>query len=147
MNVTGTSMADETDASWSPGGKCIVYSSDDGDLPVPSIFVVPAAGGQSVQVTFSDTREDSAPSWSPDGQWIAFESQEAADTNSPTALWRISVPAGACDESDFQVYLPLTLAPSRSTDLAASSTHMDDACANSRQAAACLLRRCAIGTR
>ena len=67
MNVTGTSMADETDASWSPGGKCIVYSTDDGDMPVPNIFAVPAAGGQSVRVTFSDTREDSAPSWSPDG--------------------------------------------------------------------------------
>jgi uncharacterized protein (TIGR01370 family) len=117
QNVTDDPEADETDASWSPGGSCIVYSTDGGALSVPNIFAIAASGGQPVRVTFSETREDGAPSWSPDGQWIAFESHEGEGEDSPSALWRIGVPEGACQP--FHVYLPLTLTASSPSALSA----------------------------
>lgn len=93
QNLTDSPNIDETDASWSPGGSCIVYSTDNGGLPVPSIFIID--GGQQTQVTFSNSREDSAPSWLPDGKWIAFESHEG---DAPAALWRIAVPEDTCKD-------------------------------------------------
>lgn len=83
----------ETDASWSPDGRWIIYSSDDGGLSASNLFVVPAAGGVPIRITYDDDREDSAPSWSPDGRWIAFESHEVQDEESPASLWRIAVPS------------------------------------------------------
>ena len=117
-NVTDNPAADETDASWSPDGAWIVYSTDDGDLPVPNLSVIPATGGQPVRVTFSEEHEDGAPSWSPDGKWIVFESHEEQDGDSPSALWRIDVPEGVCDEDSY-VYLPLILATSSPSNLSA----------------------------
>ena len=116
--VTNNAAADDTDASWSPDGACIVYSTDHGDLPVPNLFVIAVGGGQPVRLTFSDTHEDGAPSWSPDSEWIAFESHESQNEDSPTALWRIAVPEGICDE-EFYVYLPLTLTTSLPPDFLA----------------------------
>ena len=118
QNVTDNPAADETDASWSPNGTWIVYSTDDGDLPVPNLFAIPATGGQPVRVTFPERHADGAPSWSPDGKWIVFESHEEQDGDTPAALWRISVPAGVCDE-DSCVYLPLVLATSSPSNLSA----------------------------
>ena len=89
-----TNPSSDTDASWSPDGRWIVYSSDYGGLPVPNIFVVSAAGGIPIRVTHDDTHEDVAPSWSPDGKWIAFESHEGPDEDAPSALWRIAVSNG-----------------------------------------------------
>ncbi len=90
--VTDRSSSD-TDASWSPDGRYIVYSSDYGGLPTSSIFVVPAEGGTPARVTFSDAYEDGAPSWSPDGRWIAFESRLGEGGDSPASLWRVPAPA------------------------------------------------------
>jgi len=103
-----TAPFSDTDASWSPDGVCIVYSSDHGGLPTPNIFVIAASGGQPIRVTTSNSNEDGAPSWSPDGAWIAFESHEGQDEDNPSALWRISATGVLCDEaSDLrQVYLP-----------------------------------------
>lgn len=81
-----------TDASWSPDGRWIVYSSDYGDLPAPNIFIVSVYGGVPIRVTFDEQHEDSAPSWSPDGKWIAFESRAAKDEDSPASLWMIALP-------------------------------------------------------
>jgi TolB protein len=92
-----TSPASDTDASWSPDGACIVYSSDYGSLPAPNIFVIEAGGGQPIRITFSDTNEDSAPSWSPDGAWIAFEAHEGQEEDTPSALWRISAAGILCN--------------------------------------------------
>jgi len=117
-NVTDNPAADETDASWSPDGAWIVYSTDDGDLPVPNLFAILATGGQPVRVTFSERHEDGAPSWSPDGKWTVFESHEEQDEDSPSALWRISVPEGVCDEDSY-VYPPLILATSSPPNLSA----------------------------
>jgi cysteinyl-tRNA synthetase len=107
-----TAPSSDTDASWSPDGQCIVYSTDHGGLPVPNLFIIPASGGEPVRVTFSETHEDGAPSWSPasaSSAWIAFESHEGQDEDSPAALWRIAVPAGGCQGPGFHAYLPLTL--------------------------------------
>ena len=87
-----TSPASDTDASWSPDGDWIVYSSDHGDLPVPNIFIISSQGGEPINVTSNATYEDGAPSWSPDGNWIAFESHPGQDEDTPSALWIIPVP-------------------------------------------------------
>ncbi len=87
-----TARSAGTDASWSPDGRWIVYSSENGALPVPNVHIISADGGDPIRVTYSDRHEDSAPSWSPDGRWIAFESHVSEDPDSPSALWRIAAP-------------------------------------------------------
>ena len=67
--------ADDTDASWSPDGKWIVYSSTYGGRSHPAIFVAPV-GGKPIQITYADAYSDYAPSWSPDGKWLLFESRQ-----------------------------------------------------------------------
>ncbi|HHQ48224.1 MAG TPA: hypothetical protein ENK19_04990, partial [Acidobacteria bacterium] len=88
-----TTPSSDTDASFSPDGRWIVYSSDFGGLPVPNIFVVPVSGGTPVRVTWNGVNEDGAPSFSPDGRWIAFESHPGQDEDTPSSLWRIAAPA------------------------------------------------------
>lgn len=87
-----TSPFSDTDTSWSPDGHWIVCSSDHSGLPVPNIFIVPAKGGEPIQVTYSIMNEDGAPSWSPNGKWIAFESHPGQEEDAPSALWLIPVP-------------------------------------------------------
>ncbi len=89
--VTGGS-GDKTDASFSPDGKWIVYSSDEGGLDYANLFIIPSGGGESTRLT-TENRYDGAPSWSPDGRWIAFESA-SGDPNEVggTSLWKIAVP-------------------------------------------------------
>ncbi|HEC24286.1 MAG TPA: hypothetical protein ENI95_15365 [Chloroflexi bacterium] len=89
----GDAPSGETDASWSPDGRWIVYSSDYGGLPTPDIFVIPSGGGEPIRVTRDPERYNGAPSWSPDGQWIAFEAHEGDDER-PSSLWMIPAPAG-----------------------------------------------------
>jgi TolB protein len=87
-----TPIADSsTDASFSPDGSRIVYSSARGGLAGANLFVVPTAGGTPVRVThFSGY--DGAVTWSPDGKWLAFESSSNPDGESRTAIWRIAAP-------------------------------------------------------
>jgi TolB protein len=89
--VTNTPSSD-TDASWSPDGQWMVYSSDHGDLPAPEIFVISVDGGEPLRVTHHETRGDGAASWSPDGTWIVFESYPMGDEENPASLWRIAAP-------------------------------------------------------
>jgi len=92
LRLVTDQASSDTDASWSPDGRFIVYSSDTGDLPTPNIFVIPAAGGTPIRITFDDAHEDGAPSWSPDGRFIAFESHLGEDEDTPSSLWLIVVP-------------------------------------------------------
>ncbi len=83
---------DKTDAVFSPDGKWIVYSSDEGDLAYANLFIIPAAGGPPARLT-TYSGYDGAPAWSPAGRWIAFESAPRdPEEAGATTLWRIAVP-------------------------------------------------------
>lgn len=83
---------DKTDASFSPDGQWIVYSSDQGGLEFANLFAVPVTGGSSTRISFFDGY-DGAPSWSPDGERIAFESYPGdPDESAGTSVWIIDVP-------------------------------------------------------
>ena len=83
---------DKTDASFSPDGQWIVYSSDEGGLDNANLFIIPATGGTPTRLT-TFSGYDGAPSWSPDGRWIAFESTPGEpDDSAGSTLWRIPAP-------------------------------------------------------
>jgi TolB protein len=85
-----TGAGDKTDASFSPDGQWIVYSSDQG-IEYASLFVIPAQGGEAIRVTDYDGY-DGAPSWSGDGR-IVFESCPGdPDGSAGTTLWVIDAP-------------------------------------------------------
>jgi len=84
---------DKTDASFSPDGKWIVYSSDNGELDFANLYILPVSGGTPLRVT-NNNGYDGAPSWSPDGTKIVFESCPGDPDNSPgTSIWMIETPA------------------------------------------------------
>ena len=80
---------DKTDASFSPDGRFIVYSSDNGELEFANLFILPISGGKPTQIT-KYAGYDGAPSWSPDGKWIAFESSFGDPDDEGTSLWKIA---------------------------------------------------------
>jgi len=100
MNTNGTNhtkvtsgAGDKTDASFSPDGQWIVYSSDEGELEFANLFIIPVSEGNSMRVTYHDDGYDGAPSWSPDGNKIAFESCTGdPDGSVGTTIWIIDVP-------------------------------------------------------
>src|SRR5262249_25148876 len=67
-------LKDVTDARISPDGSSIVYTVTSIDRSknryLSNLWLVPAKGGQTVQLTTGDS--DSTPRWSPDGKMIAF---------------------------------------------------------------------------
>lgn len=81
----------------SPDGRLIAYVSSKGGNK--DIYVMPAKGGESVQITKNPT-EDSGPKWSYDGKWLAFYSKR---TESPE-IWVIKIsPEGKPEGPEFQV--------------------------------------------
>jgi TolB protein len=85
-------MGDKTDASFSPDGRWIVYSSTESGLENANIFAMPVSEGDPVRVT-RFPGYDGAPSWSPDGTTITFESSPHDPDGSPgTTLWIIDAP-------------------------------------------------------
>ncbi len=88
--TTGT--GDKTDASFSPDGQCIVYSSDEEDIDFANLFIIPVSGGNAIKIS-NYSGYDGAPSWSPDGNRIAFESSKAdPDGSTGTTIWVINIP-------------------------------------------------------
>jgi len=100
MNSDGTNhlkvtsgSGDKTDASFSPDGRWIVYSSNEFGLEFANLFILPVSGGDAVRLTHYEGY-DGAPSWSPDSKKIAFETYPGdPDDSSGTTLWIIDVPA------------------------------------------------------
>jgi TolB protein len=91
FNVT-ESPSEDTDASFSPDGRYIVYSSDQGGLDLARIHVIPKDGGTPMPVTATEAY-DGAPGWGPDGV-IAFESYAGDPDESPrTVLYLVDAPA------------------------------------------------------
>ena len=83
---------DKTDASFSPDGQWIVYSSNEYGVEFANIFITPVLGGNAIRLTHYQGY-DGAPSWSSDGKKIAFESCPSdPDNSSGTTLWIIDVP-------------------------------------------------------
>jgi TolB protein len=76
--LTAGLAGDKTDASFSPGGRFVVYSgrsSENGEVSGAgdeSILVLPITGGQAIPVT-RHPGYHGAPSWSPDGAYVTAE--------------------------------------------------------------------------
>jgi TolB protein len=86
---------EETDASWSPSGRYIVFSADGPGIAGASLFTVAADGGDPLRLTNAQGAYDGAPSWSPDRRTIAFESRIGNPDGSPgTQIWAIAAPPG-----------------------------------------------------
>jgi TolB protein len=88
FDVTNSPSTDDTDQSWSPSGKWIVYSSDGPNIAIANLFAIPAAGGRRIQVTHY-TGYDGAPGWSHDSASIAFESAPLRDPKTERAEPRL----------------------------------------------------------
>ncbi len=92
QNITGTDAGDKTDATFSPNGEWIVYSSNNGILDYANIFIKNITTGQLIQVTDYANGYDGAPSWGTNNK-IVFESTVGEPDNSPGAtLWTIDAP-------------------------------------------------------
>ncbi len=84
---------EKTDASFSPDGNWLVYSSNEADEDYANLFIISVNGGSSIRAT-NYKGYDGAPSWSPDGNYIVFESRfKDPDGTKGTKLYKISVPA------------------------------------------------------
>ena len=64
--------ADDTNPTWSPDGSRIAFEST--RTGYADIFVMPAAGGDAVNLTKTPFSSDHGPTWSPDGGRMAFYS-------------------------------------------------------------------------
>jgi dipeptidyl aminopeptidase/acylaminoacyl peptidase len=64
------SPAGETSPAWAPDGRRFSFVSRRGGSP--QVFVMPADGGEAVQVGTLTVAPESAPRWSPDGRELAF---------------------------------------------------------------------------
>lgn len=92
---------DKTDAAFSPDGKWIVYSSDEGEIEFANLFVISVSGGSTERITNFDGY-DGAPSWSPNGDKISFESYPGdPDESQGTTLWVLDLPTKVNKKKNF----------------------------------------------
>ena len=95
VNLTRDPSAGNTDPSWSPSGRYVVYSAGGDGIAIANLWIIPAVGGVRRRLTTYPTGYDGAPGWSNNGRLIAFESAPAdPDGSGSTSLWVIAAPAG-----------------------------------------------------
>jgi Tol biopolymer transport system component len=82
-----------TAPSWSPNGSRIVYSGRVPGSETFDILVIPAEGGDVLQIT-TDPADDRLPDWSPDGSQIAFTSERSGNWD----IWTIPASGGAATQ-------------------------------------------------
>ncbi len=71
-------FGDEGDVAFSPAGDWIAYIDQAAD-GFPNLRVVPAAGGESHQISFLPNGNDGSVSWSPDGTRIFFVTSQRTE--------------------------------------------------------------------
>src|SRR5580704_6484828 len=83
----GAAVADRVVASgelpraslaWSPDSQWVAYTADD-SRSFRNVHVVPAAGGESHQVSFLANGETNGVVWSPDGKYILFDTAQRSE--------------------------------------------------------------------
>jgi TolB protein len=95
VNVTRTAGRSETDVSWAPSGRFLVFSSDGPGIQVASLFAIGEDGSGRTRVTRTRGWYDGAPSWSPDGRSIAFEARRGdPDGSAGTRIHFVKAPRG-----------------------------------------------------
>jgi len=62
----------EEDPALSPDGRFVAFAHSGSDDDVHNIWIMPAAGGDPVNLTKTPDMNEEWPRWSPDGQWITF---------------------------------------------------------------------------
>ena len=97
MNIDGTAETqlmqnieyDVVDPKWSPDGKWIVFSSDEGFDSKKNrnydIWLIISDGSKRVQLTTNGSRDDS-PCWDHSGKFIYFRSNRGGTWN----IWRFN---------------------------------------------------------
>ncbi len=63
---------DPSEASWSPDGKQLIFTSTDENRFPTQVYVANLDGSSIVQVTHQDSNDSFTPAFSPDGRWIVF---------------------------------------------------------------------------
>lgn len=93
VNVTRTRRLSETDVSWAPSGRFLVFSSDGPGIQVAALFAIAEDGSRRTKITRTRGWYDGAPSWSPDGRSIAFEARRGDPDESPgTRIYLVKAP-------------------------------------------------------
>src|SRR5215208_397097 len=77
FNVTDNST-DEYYSSYSPSGKKIAYSGQDGANGDYEIYTINPGGGSKVQLTDNSTDDDGGLSYSPSAKKIAYSGRDAS---------------------------------------------------------------------
>ncbi|HEX5973151.1 MAG TPA: DPP IV N-terminal domain-containing protein [Gemmatimonadaceae bacterium] len=72
-------FVDTREVAWSPDGKWLAYVTGAGARQFANVFVVPASGGESRQVSWLSNGNGGGLSWSPDGTFITLSSGQRTE--------------------------------------------------------------------